>query len=113
MKIFDEKQLQEDTFELFKVKYLSSEVEKIQVYNVGQGNGILILTENATLLVDFGSLATQTLMHGALYDDDPALINTELETLMEISPEQIKNAVNDYLNNDNRALLDVVPAGKV
>ena len=55
----------------------------------------------------------QSIAEFALYDDDPALINTELETLMEISPEQIKNAVNDYLNNDNRALLDVVPAGKV
>lgn len=48
----------------------------------------------------------------ALYDGDPTLINSELETLMAISPEQIKNSVNEFLNNDNRALLDVVPAGK-
>jgi zinc protease len=54
----------------------------------------------------------QSIAEYALYDGDPTLINTELETLMAITPEQIKNAVNEYLNSDNRALLDVVPAGK-
>jgi predicted Zn-dependent peptidase len=48
----------------------------------------------------------------ALYDGDPKLINTELEDLLRISPEQIRNAVDQYLNTENRALLDVVPAGK-
>jgi predicted Zn-dependent peptidase len=48
----------------------------------------------------------------ALYDGDPKLINSELEELMQISAEQIKNAVSHYLNTENRALLDVVPAGK-
>ena len=48
----------------------------------------------------------------ALYDGDPNLINTELEELLKITPEQIKDAVNKYLNTDNRALLDVVPAGQ-
>ncbi|MGB7208009.1 MAG: pitrilysin family protein [Pyrinomonadaceae bacterium] len=54
----------------------------------------------------------QSIAEYALYDGDPTLINTELETLMAITPEQIKNVVNEYLNSDNRALLDVVPAGK-
>ena len=47
-----------------------------------------------------------------LYDNDPTLINSELDTLLNITPEQIKTAVNKYLNTENRTLLDIVPAGK-
>lgn len=46
----------------------------------------------------------------ALYDGDPTLINSELEELLKITPEQIKDAVNNYLNTENRALLDIFPA---
>ncbi|HEX6125574.1 MAG TPA: pitrilysin family protein [Pyrinomonadaceae bacterium] len=48
----------------------------------------------------------------ALYDGDPSLINAELDDLLSVTPEQIRNAVQNYLNTDNRALLDIVPAGK-
>lgn len=48
----------------------------------------------------------------ALYDGDPTLINSELDELLAITPDQIREAVNKYLNTGNRALLDVVPAGK-
>jgi len=48
----------------------------------------------------------------ALYDGDPTLVNTELEELLRITPEQIRAAVEGFLNTDNRALLDIVPAGK-
>ena len=48
----------------------------------------------------------------ALYDADPNLINTELEELLAVTPDQIREAVNKYLNTENRALLDIVPAGK-
>lgn len=54
----------------------------------------------------------QRIAEFALYDGDPALINTELGELLQISPDQIRNAVSEYLNTENRALLDVVPAGK-
>jgi zinc protease len=54
----------------------------------------------------------QQIAEFALYDGDPALINTELEELLAITPDQIRAAANEYLNNDNRALLDIVPAGK-
>jgi predicted Zn-dependent peptidase len=54
----------------------------------------------------------QSIAQFALYDGDPTLINSELETLLKITPEQIKNAVNTFLNNENRALLDIVPAGQ-
>jgi len=47
-----------------------------------------------------------------LYDGDPDLINTELEELLAITPEQIRQAVEKFLNNENRSLLDVVPAGQ-
>lgn len=54
----------------------------------------------------------QQIAEYTLYDGDPTLINTELEVLLNVTREQIKNAVNKYLNTENRALLDIVPAGK-
>ncbi len=54
----------------------------------------------------------QNIAEFALYDGDPNLINSNLEKLLRITPEQIKDAANKYLNTDNRVLLDVVPAGK-
>ncbi|MBX3292888.1 MAG: insulinase family protein [Acidobacteria bacterium] len=52
----------------------------------------------------------QAIAEFALYDGDPELINTELDELLSITAEQIRHAVGVYLNTDNRALLDVVPA---
>jgi len=54
----------------------------------------------------------QSLAEFTLYDGDPKLINSDLEELLAITAEQIRHAVGVYLNTDNRALLDVVPAGK-
>jgi zinc protease len=48
----------------------------------------------------------------ALYDGDPELVNTELDELLAINSDQIRHAAGVYLNTANRALLDVVPAGK-
>ena len=48
----------------------------------------------------------------ALYDGNPALINQELEDLLSVTPDAIRQAVEKHLNTENRALLDVVPAGK-
>jgi predicted Zn-dependent peptidase len=53
----------------------------------------------------------QQIAEYALYDGDPSLINSELAELLEISAEDIKNAVNKYLNTENRALLDIVTKG--
>jgi zinc protease len=50
-------------------------------------------------------IAEATLFYG-----DPNLVNTELDELLKITPEQIKAAVNTYLNTDNRANLDIVTA---
>lgn len=47
-----------------------------------------------------------------LYDGDPTLVNTELDDLLAVKADQIRHAVGVYLNTDNRALLDVIPAGK-
>ena len=53
----------------------------------------------------------QAVAEHTLYDGDPTLINTELDELLAITPEQIRTAVEKYLNTENRSLLDVVPAG--
>jgi predicted Zn-dependent peptidase len=54
----------------------------------------------------------QQIAEYALYDGDPTIVNTELDEFLKITPDQIRAAVSEYLNTDNRALLDVVPAGK-
>lgn len=54
----------------------------------------------------------QQIAEFALYDGDPKIFNTELEELLAITPDQIRSAVDQYLNTANRALLDVVPAAK-
>ena len=54
----------------------------------------------------------QQIAEFALYDGDPTLVNTELDDLLAVTSDHIRNAVGKYLNTENRALLDVVPVGK-
>lgn len=54
----------------------------------------------------------QQIAEFALYDGDPTLINSELDDLLAVTPEQIRSVADRYLNTENRALLDIVPAGK-
>lgn len=53
---------------------------------------------------------TQTIAEYALYDGDSSLINTDLERLLAITPKQISLAAKNYLDTEDRALLDIVPA---
>ena len=53
----------------------------------------------------------QAIAEHALYDGNPLLVNTQLYELLRVTPEQIKEAVDKFLNTTNCALLDVVPAG--
>ena len=54
----------------------------------------------------------QQIAEFALYDGDPMLINSQLGDLLKVTPEDIKAAAAKYLNTENYAFLDVVPAGK-
>ena len=54
----------------------------------------------------------QAIAEFAMFDGDPTLVNSELDELLKITPAQIKEAVNKYLNTENRVLLDIVPAAK-
>jgi predicted Zn-dependent peptidase len=54
----------------------------------------------------------QGLAEYALYDGQPGLINTEINEFLKITSGQISRAVDKFLNTDNRALLDIVPAAK-
>ncbi len=68
---------------------------------------------NDTVRSRQSSLArAQNIAEYTLYDGDPTLINSELDELLKVTPAQIKDAVNKYLNTENRVLLDIVPAGK-
>lgn len=80
----------------------ASEMEKIENQ---------LLNDSVRLRQSSMSRAQQVAEY-ALYDGDPTLINTELAELLAVTPEQIRHAVAGYLNTENRALLDVVPAGK-
>ena len=51
----------------------------------------------------------QQIAEYALYDGDPTIVNRELDELLSVTGEQIRMAAAQFLNTDNRALLDVVP----
>ena len=52
----------------------------------------------------------QRLAEYALYDGDPTLFDTELDHYLAITPEQIRSAVERFLDVNNRVVLDIVPA---
>jgi predicted Zn-dependent peptidase len=53
---------------------------------------------------------SQQLAEFTLYDGDPELFNTDLQTYLDVTPQRIREAVADYLDTDNRVLLEIVPA---
>ena len=68
---------------------------------------------NDTVRMRQSSLSrAQQIAEFSLYDGDPTLVNSELEELLAVKAEDIRLAAAHYLNTENRALLDVVPAGK-
>ena len=52
----------------------------------------------------------QRLAEYALYDGDPTLFDSELDQYLAITPEQIRSAVERFLDVENRVVLDIVPA---
>jgi zinc protease len=52
----------------------------------------------------------QALGQYAITDGDPALINTELDALLAVTPAQIQAAAKKYLVADRRAVLEIQPA---
>jgi hypothetical protein len=40
------------------------------------------------------------------------LFNTDLQNYLDVTPEQIRQAVARFLDTDNRVLLDIVPAAE-
>ena len=52
----------------------------------------------------------QQLAEFTLYDDDPELFNSDLANYLKITADQIRDAVAKFLDNDNRVLLEIVPA---
>ncbi len=51
----------------------------------------------------------QRLSEYALYDGDPTLFDSELDKYLAITPEQIRSAVQRFLDVENRVVLDIVP----
>jgi len=52
----------------------------------------------------------QRIAEYALYDNDPTLMDSELDHYLSITPEQIRSAVERFLDVENRVVLDIVPA---
>ena len=51
----------------------------------------------------------QQLAEFALYDRDPDLFNTDLQNYLDVTADQIRDAVARYLDTDDRVLLEIVP----
>lgn len=54
----------------------------------------------------------QQIAEFVLYDNDPELFNTDLQNYLDVNATQIREAVANYLDTDNRVLLDIVPAAQ-
>ena len=52
----------------------------------------------------------QQLAEFTLYDNDPELFNSDLANYLKITADQIRDAVLNYLDTDNRVLLEIVPS---
>ena len=52
----------------------------------------------------------QRIAEYALYDNDPQLFDSELSIYLSITADEIKNAVSEFLDVDNRVVLDIVPS---
>ena len=52
----------------------------------------------------------QRLAEFALYDSDPRLVDSELDHYLNVTAADIKQAVAKFLRNENRVVLDIVPA---
>jgi hypothetical protein len=54
----------------------------------------------------------QRLAEYALYDGDPELFNSELGIYLSVSADEIREATAKYLDTDNKAILDIIPAAE-
>jgi zinc protease len=45
-----------------------------------------------------------------IFDNNPELINTELDAMLAVTPEQVQAAAKRYLTPDKRAVLEIAPA---
>jgi zinc protease len=52
----------------------------------------------------------QRLAEFALYDSDPTLFDSELDHYLAITRDDIRNALQRYIDVDNRVVLDIVPS---
>jgi predicted Zn-dependent peptidase len=53
----------------------------------------------------------QQIAEYTLYDGDPNIFNTELDKYLAVTADQIKQAAKRFLDTDNYATLNIVPAG--
>lgn len=53
----------------------------------------------------------QRISEYALYDNDPQLFDSELGIYLAVTAAEIRDAVSEFLDVDNRVVLDIVPAG--
>jgi predicted Zn-dependent peptidase len=53
----------------------------------------------------------QQIAEYTLYDNDPNIFNTELDRYLAVTADQIKQAAKRFLDTDNYATLNIVPAG--
>ncbi len=55
----------------------------------------------------------QRIAEYTLYDGDPTLMDSELDHYLAVTPEEIRSAVERFLDVENRVVLDIVPAAEL
>lgn len=88
--------------EIGKIKSeLISDREFQKIKNQQESNFIFNFSSNAGIAENLAIYET--------YQDDPNLINTEIERYLAVSPEDIKRVANKYLKKDSRLVLFWLP----
>src|SRR6266550_1065167 len=54
----------------------------------------------------------QQIAESALYDNEPELFNTDLQTYLDVTADQIRDVVAQHLDTDNRVLLNIEPTAE-
>jgi zinc protease len=102
----------EEEFERVKTEGVSAdELRKVKnQYRLAQFSGDSDDGEYASLQTALGRATA--LAEYTMFDNDPSLINTELDRYLAVTPEQVKEVARKYFGTTNRTVLYIKPAAK-
>jgi predicted Zn-dependent peptidase len=99
------------------LKVMDTEIEGLRTTRVDSASLARAKTKMRSALYgiveEFSGLGKLDLLASfALFDNDPAKINTLEDEIAKVTPEQIQQTAQEYLRKENRTVYTVVPGAK-